>query len=445
MRVVYLLAGAGNMYCGSCLHGNTLVAALRRAGEEALLVPAYTPVRTDEENVSIDRIVFGGINVYLQQRWGLFRRTPWRFDRLLDAKGLLGWLGRQGFSTQPESLGPLCVSVLRGEAGRQHKELEKLVHWLKRDVHPELVHLSNVLLAGMARQIGQELGVPVVCTLSGEDVFLEQLPEPHYAQARQELRRRAGDLAALIALNHYYADFMAEYLAVDRRRIHVIRPGLNLVGHGTRPRPSEMLANPAGPRTVRVGYLARVCPDKGLHLLAEALELLARREDLPRVHVHAAGYLSRSDRPYLTRIERRLRRQGLLDRFCYVGELTRQQKIAFLQSLDIMSLPTVYRESKAISVLEAWANGVPVVVPAHGAFPELVQHTGGGLLCAPNDASALAEALAELMRDPERVAACGWRAQQTIHQHYTAERMAQETAALYRAILGQKGSVSQRA
>jgi len=458
MRVVLLTAGAGGMYCGSCLHGNTLAAALRSAGEDVVLVPLYTPLRTDEEDVSISRVAYGGINVSLQQRWAVFRHTPWLLDRVLDHPALLRWMTARSARTRPENLGELTVSMLRGEEGRQRKELDKLVRWLEREIQPELVHLGNVLLAGLARQLRRRLGVPVLCTLSGEDIFLEKLPEPHYAAARAVLRERAAELDALVALNRYYADFMAEYLAVPRERIHVIPPGLNLAGHAT---PSQAVAAPdaaapvspsvamrplagkqpvppdaAGPalRPVAIGYLARICPEKGLHQLAEALKLLAEDAAVPPVLLRAAGYLDPADQPYLDEIQSRLADWGLADRFAYVGELDRAGKIAFLQSLHVLSLPTVYPESKGLSVLEAWANGIPAVLPAHGAFPELIADTGGGLLCEPLNPSDLAAALKQMILDAEFAAACGRRAQEAVHQRYNAQAMARRTVELYRRV-----------
>ena len=425
MRIVHLIAGAGDMYCGSCLHGNRLAAALRSCGADVLLAPLYTPIRTDEADVSIRRVAFGGINVFLQQRWPLLRHIPASLTRLLDHPRLLRWVTRRGTRTRAETLGSLTVSVLRGEDGRQYRELDKLIDWLQRDVQPQLIHLSNVMLAGMARRLSQRLDVPVVCTLSGEDIFLEKLPEPHYGEARAALRDRCGDLAALIAMNRYYADFMADYLSVPTDRVHVIPPGLNLAGH-----PAEPPMRPTGgPPTI--GYLARICPEKGLHLLAESFVLLAADPQLPTVRLHAAGYLDEADRPYLREIEARLHRAGLADRFQYLGELDHTQKVRFLQSLDVMSLPTIYRESKGLSVLEAWANAVPVVVPAHGTFPELIADTGGGLLCEPHDPAALAAALKRMILDPQFAAACGRRAHAAVHQRYDAPTMARRTLELY--------------
>jgi glycosyltransferase involved in cell wall biosynthesis len=312
--------------------------------------------------------------------------------------------------------------MLEGEHGRQRKEFEKLVQWLARDVRPDIVHLNNALLIGVARQITRRLGVPVVCSLSGEDSFLEKLPEPYRGRALDVLRQRAGEVAALVAMNGYYAAFMAEYLGLPASRIRVVPPGLNLAGHGTR-------TSRPGPPTI--GYFARVCPDKGLHQLAAALPLLAADASVPPVQVWAAGYLDAADRPYLSEIRRQIGEAGLGDRFHYVGPLDRAAKIAFLQSLDLFCLPTVYRESKGLSVFEAWANAVPAVLPAHGAFPEMVADTGGGVLVAPNDPASLAAGLKRMLLDAPLAAECGRRAQRAVHERYNAEVMARRMMEVY--------------
>jgi glycosyltransferase involved in cell wall biosynthesis len=427
MKIVYLAAGAADMYCGSCLHDNTLAAELLAQGQDILLVPTYTPVRTDEPNVTQPTLFYGGINVFLQQIAPLFRHTPWSLDRLWNSPAVVGWLAKQGTATSPEKLGALTVSMLQGEEGNQAKELDKLLHWLVNHARPDLVHLSNVMLTGMARQIRQRLGVPVVSTLSGEDVFLEKLAEPHYSQAREVLRERARDVDAFVALNRYYADFMSDYLQVDPARVHVIPHGLNLTGHALR--------QPPRAESVTIGFFARICHDKGLHLLAQAFELLSQQSDLPPLRLRAAGYLGRADQEYLEAIRAQLRSAGLLDRFEYAGELDREQKIAFLQSLDLMSVPTVYRESKGLSILEGWANGVPQVLPAHGTFPELVADTQGGVLCRANDPLDLADKLRQLILDPARAEQMGQAAHRAVHQRYDARTMAQRTLSLYQELV----------
>jgi len=369
--------------------------------------------------------------VYLQQKSPIFRYTPWWFDRGLDHPALLNGLTRRASSVDPTQLGELTVSMLRGEAGNQRKELEKLVHWLVTEVKPDIVHLSNSMQVGMARLLRELSGPPIVCQLSGEDLFLEKLPAPHYGQARETLRERAADIDAFVAFNRYYADFMASYLAVDRERIHVIPHGLKLEGHGLRHK-----KQPQEPRII--GYLARICDDKGLHLLVEACEHLAARTDLPPFVVRAAGYLGQGDKPYLARIQEQAANGKLVGRFEYVGELDRAEKIDFLQSLDVFSTPTVYHESKGLPALEAMANGVPVVLPDHGSFPEMIADTGGGVLHQSRNAKDLAEKLALLLRDPGLATQLGSAGHQAIRDRYHAAVMAQNSLNLYRQLTDQQ-------
>jgi glycosyltransferase involved in cell wall biosynthesis len=430
MKIAYIAAGAAGMYCGSCLHDNTLAAALLELGEDVLLVPTYTPLRTDEPDVSIRRVFFGGINVYLQQKFAFFRRTPWWLDQWLDHPGLLDRVSQRGVSIQPAQLGDMTVSMLRGEAGNQRKEVEKLVDWLITEVQPDVVHLSNSMMIGMARMLKEKCGPPVICQLSGEDLFLEKLVPPHYEQARALLRERAGAVDAFVALNDYYADFMADYLAVDRAKVHVISHGLKLEGHGRR-----IEKRPEEPRVI--GYLARICEDKGLHLLVDACERLAGQSGIPPFVVRAAGYLGAADRPYFEVLQKRIAAGPLADRFEYLGELDRPQKIAFLQSLDVFSTPTVYRESKGLPALEAMANAAPVVLPDHGSFSEMVADTGGGLLFRPHDVDDLAAQLAALLRDPIQATQLGLAGQQAIEDRYHAKAMAQRTIELYRQLRSQ--------
>jgi glycosyltransferase involved in cell wall biosynthesis len=427
MRIAYITAGAAGMYCGSCLHDNTLAAALLELGEDVLLVPTYTPLRTDETDVSIRRIFFGGINVYLQQKSAVFRHTPWWFDRMLDHPALLEMASRGAGSVDPAQLGDVTVSMLRGEAGRQRKEVEKLVDWLATEMRPDVVHLSNSMQLGMARMLRERGRAPVVCQLSGEDIFLEKLRPPFYQEARAALRERAADVDAFVAMNRYYANFMADYLAIDHARIRVIPHGLKLDGHGRRieKRPNE-------PRTI--GYVARICADKGLHILVEACERLATRNDLPQFTLQAAGYLGPADRPYFEQLEQHVAAGPLARRFKYLGELDRSEKIAFLQSLDVFSVPTVYRESKGLPAMEALANAVPVVLPDHGSFSELIANSNGGLLCRPHDSADLADKLAVLLLDPVRATQLGRNGQQAIRDRYHAGAMARQTLELYRQL-----------
>src|SRR4051794_35656555 len=112
MRIAYITAGGAGMFCGSCMRDNTLAAALKTLGHDALLIPTYTPIRTDEDDVSQGRVFFGGINVYLQQKFWLFRWTPRWLDRLFDMNWLLRWVSRFAAGTEASTLGDLTISML---------------------------------------------------------------------------------------------------------------------------------------------------------------------------------------------------------------------------------------------------------------------------------------------------------------------------------------------
>ncbi|MBL9093189.1 MAG: glycosyltransferase family 4 protein [Planctomycetaceae bacterium] len=432
MKIIYVASGAAGMYCGMCLHDNTLAAAMLALGEDVLLTPTYTPLRTDEENVSKQPpIRYGGINVFLQQKSALFRHTPWFVDKLFDSPALLNWVSRFSSSVQAEKLGPLTVSMLEGNDGKQRKELTKLIHWMKTE-KPDVVHLSSALLVGMAGPLRAALKVPIVCSLSGEDIFLEKLIPPYYERARELLRRKGADVDAYTALNRYYADFMIDYMDLDPARVHVIPHGLKLEGHVLRDEPRS-------DAPVTIGFFARICYEKGLHLLAEAFRLLQERRDLPPLRLVAAGYLGGADKPYLAKIKGQFQAWGLADKFRYAGEPDRDEKIRILHSFDVMSVPAVYRESKGLSILEALANGVPVVQPAHGSYPEIIADTGGGILHEPENPRDLADKLAELIRDRSRLRELGKRGHAAIHDRYDDRRMARRTIELYRSLFARRG------
>ncbi|TWT97082.1 Capsular glucan synthase [Botrimarina colliarenosi] len=430
MRIAYLAAGAAGMYCGSCLHDNTLANALRARGEDVFLVPTYTPLRTDEPSSPVPRIFFGGVNSYLKQVAPWFRRAPRWLERLVDHPRFLKFATSGAGSVDPAKLGALTVSMLRGEEGNQARQLDQLVDWLVDEAKPDVVHLSNSMLLGMARRIADRCGPPVVCSLSGEDLFLEALTPPHYEEARALLRERAAEVAGFTALNGYYADFMAEYLAVDRSNVHVVPHGLSLDGIAARSHD----AAPTGP--LRIGYFARVCHEKGLHLLVEACELLAEhRPDLP-IELHAGGYLGAGDRDYLIDLRKRSDTGLLAGKFHYHGELDRAAKYALLASLDVFSTPTIYAEAKGLPALEAMAVAVPVVLPGHGSFPEMIAVTGGGLLHDPHDAGSLAETLAQLLDDPAARRRHGEAGHAAIRERFHADQMAEGTLAVYRQLIG---------
>jgi glycosyltransferase involved in cell wall biosynthesis len=426
MKIACITAGAGRMYCGSCLRDNALAAALLDAGHDVMLIPTYTPTRTDEANVSMKRIFLGGINVYLQQSSSFFRKTPQLLDRILDFRPLLRFVTRLGVSVDPADLGGLAVSMLRGDKGFLKKEVVKLVRFLA-EIEPEIVVLPNSLLISLAPAIKAELKVPVCCTLQGEDLFLEGLGESYRKEALQIIHDHAAYVDAFIAVSNYGAESMAGYLGIDRSRIHVVPLGIQFEGFDRR--------NEAEIEPFTIGYLARIAPEKGLHVLCEAYRALRSRKNLPASRLRAAGYLAPEHKSFLAGIRKNLESWGLSSQFEYHGELDRRGKINFLKDASVLSVPEIYSDPKGLFLLEAMAAGVPVVQPRRGAFSEIVESTGGGILVEPDNPDALAQGLLDLWKDPDRRNALGARGYQGVRAHYSATQMAEKAMAIYRSLV----------
>lgn len=411
------------MYCGSCLRDNALATELIARGHDVLLLPVYTPTFTDEPNVSNDHVVLGGISAYLEQYVPMFRKSPRWLDRLWDSSFVLSLASRRSISTNPRMLGEMTVSVLKGENGFQQKEITKLIEWLRTQPLPDVISLPYSLLIGLAKPLKDAFEVPVFCTLQGEDLFLDGLKEPYRSEALDLIKTQLEYVDAFLPVSEYYADFMPRYLGIPRDKMRVVPLGINPSGF----EPKEDRAG--GPFTV--GFLARIAPEKGLHVLAEAYKLLRQSGQLTEARLEAAGYMAPDAKPYLDQIRARLTEAGLGSEFNYRGVVDREHKINFLRQLDVMSVPATYDEPKGVSLLEAMACGIPVVQPRRGAFTEIVQHTSGGLLVNSDDPESLANGILTVYRDRNLARELSANGVRGVREHYSAARMADRALEAY--------------
>jgi glycosyltransferase involved in cell wall biosynthesis len=421
MRIGLITSGAAGMFCGSCMKDNTLAAALSELGHDALLIPTFTPIRTDEIDVSEGQVFYGGINVFLEQKSWLFRHTPRWVDWLLNRPWMLRLATRRSVNSDYADLADLTLSMLRGTHGHQKKEAEKLIGWLRDEVKPDVLLLTNALLSGIVPEVKRQLGIPVLTTLQGDDVFLDALPTDARRVCLDEICRNDRATDGYISTSRDYADHMAGYLGVSRDKVHVVHPGINLKGHGG-PRPER-----AGEPPV-VGYFARICPEKGFHNAVDAFIYMRNNPSSPPAKLRAAGWMGDHQRGFFEQQVKKLADAGLAGDFERVECPDHASKVRFLQSIDVFSVPADFREPKGLYVLEAWANGVPVVQPRHGSFPELIDATGGGLLVEPGDTPGLAAAIRRLLDDPAQRADLGRKGQDAVRQRFTARVMAEETA-----------------
>lgn len=413
------------MFCGNCLRDNALVAALRGMGHEVTMLPLYLPLTLDEEDQSADTpIFFSGINVYLQQKSPFFQSLPAFLHRLLASRKLLGLAAGRAAKTRPSDVGDITLSMLRGEEGRQGRELDEMIIWLKTQARPDVICLSNALLLGMARRLKAELKAPIVCMLQGEDSFLDALPDTHRTACWQTLIERTADADLFITPSHYFGGLMTKRLGLPKEKVQVVHNGINLEGYGPPSDTNYATRNTQHAAPV-LGYFARMCKEKGLDTLVEAFIILKQRKRVDRLKLHIGGYCGPADEPFVKQLRQRLAEGGGLGETSFSPNLGRAEKIDFLRSLTVFSVPALYGEAFGLYVIESLAAGVPVVQPRVAAFPELVEATGGGLLCEPGNPAALADTLETLLLNPAQARALGEAGQRRVLEKFNVETMAQ--------------------
>jgi len=418
MNIIQITPGAGAMYCGNCFRDNALVKELRKLGHDALMVPLYLPLTLDEEDQSSGiPIFYNGINVYLEQKSAWFRHAPKWVHQLFSSRKLLKMASGSAAKTRASDLGDITLSMIHGEDGNQARELRQLIDYFKQNTKPDIICLSNVLLAGMARQLRSELKCPVACVLQGEDTFLDALPDSHRDITWKALRERCADIDLFIPPSQYFGELMTRRLALPTEKVQVIPDGIDLTGY-------QIGTPPAKPT---IGYFARMCREKGLDTVVDAFIVLKKQNRVPNLQLKIGGGCGPTDQILVDALKQRLSAAGFLKDVSFHPNVTRAEKLEFMRSLTVFSVPALYGESFGLYLLEALASGVPVIQPRHAAFPEIVEQTGGGILCDPGSADKLAEGLASLLLDPSRARSLGRTGCETVRARYTANAMALET------------------
>jgi len=411
------------MYCGSCLRDNALATELKKRGHDVLLLPIYTPTLTDEQNVSYEKVFFGGISVYLEQYVPFYARAPKFLDKIFDSKLMLKWASKRSLKVDPKALGEMTVSMLKGEDGYQKKEIEKLVEWLKHEDAPDVISIPYTLLISLAEPLKRAMNRPIFCTLQGEDLFLENLQEPYKSESLKLIREQVKRVDTFIAVSNYYAPFMQNYLQIQKEKMRVLPLGINMEGYEMREEKKDNIFT--------IGFFARVAPEKGLHVLAEAYKILNSKFKIQNSRLEVAGYKGAEHEDYFCDVEKKIKSWGLSDSFNYRGALDKQGKIDFLRGLDVLSVPATYDEPKGIFLLEAMACGVPVVQPRRGGLTEVVEKTNGGLLVEKDSPEALAEGIFRLYQNQSLRNELGQNGYEAVRKHYNIGLMAERALDIF--------------
>ena len=429
MRVTYVTAGAAEMICGSCLRDNILVKRLRDLDCSVILVPVYTPITVEGEDSSDNALLYGGISVYLEQKFPPFRYLPGFMTKWLDRPAIVRSLtNKRKIEIEAENLGELTLSILRGEKGNQRQSLKRAVQWIKKESKPDLINLTNLLIAGFVPSIKRELNLPVIVTLQGDDLFLDELTESHRDLVISELRRLASHIDGFITFSQFYAKKMAALLEVPKEKFHLVNLGVETDEF------SGLTRDPVKDPTI--GYFGRLAPEKGFHNIVDAFIEIHQEYNMSNVRLCAGGWLSPTDQNFFDQQIDKLKSANLINFFDHIGSPDLEKKKDFLRKIDVFSLPTTHEEPKGLSVLEAQACGIPVVQPEHGIFPEMLAKTEGGILYDPTNSKSLAKEIVRLLKDKDYANQLGEMGRKNTFELFSAKKMAEETLQVYLQFTG---------
>lgn len=423
MKVVQIIPGSGgSFYCGNCMRDSKYIEALRSQGLEVIIVPMYLPLFPREENKEEIPVFYGAISIYLKQLFPIFRKAPAWVERLLNSKPMLKFAAGMANSTRSNGLEDMTISMLLGEHGAQREELEKMVDWLQHHYKADVIHLSNALLLGLTHLLKERLQIPVVCSLQDEDVWVDGMDEAFKEKTWNLLKEKAVEVDRFISVSHYFTSFMQEKLSLPNEKITTLHLGVD---------PADYVYKNASEKGKNIGYLSRLCEENGLDILIDAYILLKSKPGNNAGHLLLTGGHTGDDTHFIAEQKRKINQAGLADQVRFIHDFGQEARNTFFDQVTVLSVPVKHGEAFGIYLTEAMAAGIPIVQPALGAFPEIVQRSGGGVIYQENTPSALAETLVELLSDNERLAALSQKARQSIEKTFNIHALSKEMADIY--------------
>ncbi|MGB2908289.1 MAG: glycosyltransferase family 4 protein [Candidatus Aminicenantaceae bacterium] len=431
MKIAYITPGSGdNFYCQNCFRDDELLTSLLVLGQDVRRVPMYLPSGYNHTGVPGTPVFYGAINLYLREKMPLYRYAPSWLERAFDSQAMLRYAAKKSGSTSASGLESMTISMLHGEEGRQAAELDNLIQYLREEIKPDVVHLSNALLLGLARRIKHDVGARVVCSLQDENEWVDEMDGSQQTVVWDLMGEKAREVDLFIATSRYYSEKSQKELDIPPERIEVINGGINLQGYER----SELPFDPPV-----IGYLCRMSEYFGLGIVVDAFLKLKQDTRFKDLRLHMAGGYTGLDKPFVDKQIARITEQGWKDDIQIFREFDKKNRIPFLKSLTLLSVPVPSGEAFGAYQVEALAAGVPVVQPDVGCYPEFVEATQGGIIFRPNTGEALAEAAASLLQEPERVRRMGERGRSAVMADYSMTGMAKNILKIYERILNHGG------
>ena len=370
MKIAYLLPGSGgSFYCGNCTRDKFLTQSLKRAGNDILMIPMYLPLTIDDCEAD-SPIFYGAVNIYLEQISPIFKFLPQWAKKLLDSDKILRFAAKQSGSTSASGNEAMTISMLRGEHGKQAHDLNILINWLKEHEKPDVVHLSNALLSGLAAKLKKELGCKVICTLQDEDEWVDDMREPYCTETWKIISENAEHIDSFIAVSQYYANLMYSKLTIPSEKIKVV---YNSLGDDL------IRKNQHSTDFHTIGYMSKINSHFGADILFEAFAELKKESQFSKLKLKYTGGYTDDYKLIISEIKHKAKLQNIENDIEFFEDLSYEGKKNFLDSISLFCVPSRRKEAFGMHILEAFAAEVPVVMPEIGAYPELIEKSKAGL------------------------------------------------------------------
>lgn len=423
MRIIHIIPGSGGtFYCGNCLRDSKYVVALRKMGHEVIKVPMYLPLFADEHDIHDIPVFYGAVSIYLKQLYPLFEKAPEWFDKLLNSKPMLKMAAGMAGSTRAKGLSEMTISMLKGEHGYQHEELDRMIDWIRHHYPADVVHLSNALLSGLAPRIKEKLGVQVFCSLQDEDVWIDVMKPEFREEAWNLMHENARSIDRFISVSNYFSTFMKQRISLPDYKVKTIYLGID---------PADYEYIPISGKPRNIGFISRMCEENGLDILVEAFISLKDRQGFQDVKLILTGGSTGDDKHYINKLKKRIDQSGLHNQVEILENFEEEGRKEFFRKVSVVSVPVRIGEAFGLYLLESMASGVPVVQPALGAFPEIILKSGGGITYEPNQPEILTESLAKLLSDPQQLAGLSQGGYEGVHRYFDIFTHARELVTAY--------------
>jgi glycosyltransferase involved in cell wall biosynthesis len=391
-------------------------------GHDVVKIPMYLPIFSDEHDISDVPVFYGAISIYLKQLYPVFSKAPAWFDKLLNSKPMLKMAASMAGSTRAKGLEGMTISMLEGERGGQHEELERMTDWLRDHFKPDVIHLSNALLSGLAKTMKEKLNAPVVCSLQDEDVWVDVMTDGNRQKVWDLMSENAGYIDRFISVSEYFKGLALDRMTISPEKISTIHIGVD---------PADYQYRNSSEKKRTIGYISRMCHENGLDILVDAFILLKKKQGYDDVQLIITGGQTGDDKTYLKEIRKKLEKQGLTDMVDFHKEFEGEGRKEFFAKASLMSVPVRNGEAFGIYIAESLASGIPVVQPALGAFPEIMEKAGGGVIYGENNPERLAAALKELLDDPARLQQLSFDARKGAEDHLNIHQLAEHLISTY--------------